>query len=191
MHLDPSLPSAWHSLFRQPLIVQRSLHNARPSHPPVTPATAAGFVHLRRVDAQPDEMPPPCARPFSLLPVAQAPPPSQPLVQFRYPAVGLADPKVVQPAHHVAPEFCKQPAHRYAPAATRDMLNPFFEPFEGLVRPHDSAPAYLKAEEDAARQRRGLALLAVDHQFEPGFHKPSDARHNPLGGPEAPDQKST
>src|SRR5437879_804034 len=79
MHVDPSLPYARHSLFRQPAVVQRSLNDAGSSHPPVTASATAGFVHLRRMDAQPDEMSPPCARPFPLLPVAQAHAPPQPL----------------------------------------------------------------------------------------------------------------
>src|SRR5947199_4545716 len=165
MHVDPSLPYAGHSLFRQPAIVQRSLNNAGSSHPPVTASATTGFVHLCRMDTQPDEMSPPCARPFPLLPVAQAHTPPQPLVEFRDNAIGLADTKVIHPSYHVAPEFCQQPAHRNAPAATGDLLDSFFEPFERLIRPHDSAPAYLKAEEGAAGERRSLTLLAVDHQF--------------------------
>src|SRR5207249_11601987 len=122
MHFDPSLPYVGHSPFREPPIVERSLDNAGGGHKPIAPVTAGSFVHLRRMDAQPDEMPPPRARSFPLFPEAQPHPSPQPLVQFRYWAIGLADTEVIEPAHHIAPEFCEQPAHRNAPAATGDFL---------------------------------------------------------------------
>ena len=47
MHLNPLLLEVGHFPFRQPFIVQRSLHNARTGHKPVGPMTASGFEHLR------------------------------------------------------------------------------------------------------------------------------------------------
>src|SRR5205823_699253 len=101
MHFDPSLPDVRHSPFREPPIVQRSLHNAGGGHKPVAPVTAGGFVHLGRMDSQPDKVPSPRARSFPLFPVAQPHTPPQPLVQFRYFAIGLTDTEVVQPTHQV------------------------------------------------------------------------------------------
>ena len=46
MHLDPLLPDAGHSSFRQPAGIQRALDDAAAGHPPVSPMTAGGFVYL-------------------------------------------------------------------------------------------------------------------------------------------------
>jgi hypothetical protein len=58
MQLDPLVSQARHSPFRQAGVIQRLLAHGRPSHEPLTPVAARGFVHLRRMDAQPDELPP-------------------------------------------------------------------------------------------------------------------------------------
>jgi hypothetical protein len=50
-----------------------------------------------------------------------------------------------------------------------DFLGAFFAPPQCLIRPNDSVPVYLKAEEGAIGQGCGVTLLAVDHQFEAGF----------------------
>src|SRR5258705_1944580 len=149
MHFDPSLPDVRHSPFREPAIVQRSLHNAGGGHKPVAPVTAGGFVHLGRMDSQPDKGPSPRARSFPLFPVAQPHTPPQPLVQFRHFAIGLTDTEVVQPTHHVAPELQQQCPHGHAATATGDFLYSFSEPFERFLRPYDSSPAYLEPEEGA------------------------------------------
>jgi hypothetical protein len=67
MHSDPLLPEVGHSPFRQPAIVQRALHKAGAGHPPIAAMAAGGSVNLRRVDAQPDEVPPPDAGALPLL----------------------------------------------------------------------------------------------------------------------------
>jgi len=70
MQFDPLRLEVRHALFPQPRVVQRALHDPVAAHPPVTATTATGFHHLRRVDAQRDEVPPPCARSLPLFPVA-------------------------------------------------------------------------------------------------------------------------
>jgi hypothetical protein len=89
MHLDPLLPNAGHSSFRQPAIVQRALHMAGAGHPPISEMIAGGFVNLSRVDTQPDEVPPPSVGALPLFPVIQAHPPPQPLVQCRCLSIAL------------------------------------------------------------------------------------------------------
>src|SRR5262245_15164699 len=103
MHIVPVLPQIWHSPFRQPAIIQRSLDNARSGHKPVTTVAARGFVHLCPVDAQPDELSPPRARSLPLFPVVHAHTSPHPLVQLRDDTIGLAETKVVHPAYHVSP----------------------------------------------------------------------------------------
>src|SRR3974377_775016 len=125
MHLDPLLPDAGPSSFRQPARVQRSLDNAGAGHPPVSPMTARGFVNLRRVNAQANEVPPPSAGALPLFPMVPAPPAPQPLVHCRYLSIGLADTEVVQPSHHVAPQFAQHAIGGAAPPATVAGLYPF------------------------------------------------------------------
>src|ERR1051325_9967765 len=102
MHFKPLSRYGWYTPFRQPAIVQRSLDNSRPGHKPVTPVTASGFGHLRRVNPQPDELPSPGTRTLPLFPVVHPNASSQPLIQFRHYPIELADPKIVQPPHDVA-----------------------------------------------------------------------------------------
>src|SRR5512136_1634948 len=151
MHLDPLLPDAGHSPFRQPARVQRPLDDAAAGHPPISAMAAGGFVNLRRVDAQANEVPPPSTGTLPLFPVVHTDPPPQPLVHCRYLSIGLADTEVVQPPHHVAPQFAQHAIGRDAPAATGDGLYSLLEPRSGLFRPHNPAPANLKAEEGAGR----------------------------------------
>src|SRR5512146_3189965 len=151
MHLDPLLPDAGHSSFRQPACVQRPLDDAGAGHPPISAMTARGFVNLRRVDAQADEVAPPSTGALPLFPVVHAHPPPQPLVHLRYLSIGLADTEVVQPSHHVAPQLAYHAIRRDAAAATGDGLYSFLEPRSSLLRPYDLTPANLKAEKGAVR----------------------------------------
>ncbi len=85
MHLDPLLPEAGHSSFRQPAVVQCSLDDASAGHPPISPMTACGSVDLRRGDAQADEVPPPSTGALPLFPVVHAhPPPVMGVVKLPY-----------------------------------------------------------------------------------------------------------
>src|SRR6267143_4419177 len=101
-------------------------------------------------------MPPPGARSLPLFPVAQPHSSPNPLVQLQHLSVGVADSKIVQPAHRVTPKLFHSPGHRNAPAATGDLLNPFLEPPQRLLRPHHLGPANSKAEKGTCAQRRGL-----------------------------------
>src|SRR5262245_1116467 len=94
----------------------------------------------------------------------------------------MADTEIVQPTHRIAPQLFQPSGHRDAPTATGNLLDPFLEPSQSLVRPHHPASLDGKAKEGATAQGCGLTLLAVDHQSEPRFHKPDDALHDPLGG---------
>ena len=96
--------------------------------------TAGGFVHLRRVDAQANEVSPPSTGALPLFPVVHAHPPPQPLVHRRDLSIGLADTEVVQPSHHVAPQFAQHAVGRDATAATGDGLHPFLEPLPSPPR---------------------------------------------------------
>ena len=98
MQLDPLCLQVRHALFPQPRIVQRALHDPVAAHPPVTAPTLGGFHDFTGINAQCDQMLPPGARTLPLFPVTAPHASSQPLVQCQHLAIGVADPKIVQPA---------------------------------------------------------------------------------------------
>src|SRR5262245_5396569 len=188
MQFDPLCLQIRHPLFPQPRIVQCALYDPVATHPPVSATTATGLAHLLRADAQRDEMPPPCARSLPLFPVTQPHASPQPLVQLQHLSIGVADTEIIQPTHRVTPQLFQPSGHRDAPTASGNLLDPFLEPSERLVRPHHPASLDHEAKESATTQRRRLTLLAVDHQTESALHKPNDALHDPLGSAGAFDQ---
>src|SRR5689334_15944708 len=188
MQLDPLFRQVGHSPFRQPAIGQRLLHQTAAGHEPVSPTTARGFGHLRPGNAQTEQLPSPMAGAFPALPEVEPDPPSQPLVQLGHHRVTLAEAKIVQPPDRVAPQFPQHAEGRNPAAAAGDFSNPLLEPCLCFPGPLDPAPAYLEAKERTLTERRSLALLAVDHQLEPGFDITGDALHHPLGGTQALDQ---
>ena len=126
------------------------------------------------------------ARPAPLFPVAHSDTPSDPLVQLGDRTVILADAEVRRPASKILPQFVQPVLHGYAPASSREFLDPVLEVRQGLI-----GPAYLlaldrEAQEIAFAHRCHFAFDKVDLEFEGPLQIPRDGVHHPLRGALAP-----
>jgi hypothetical protein len=107
--------------------------------------------------------------------------PPDPVVELQHLAIGLADAKVVHPAHGVAAQFVDDVLHGMTAVAAGDLPDSLLEPRVRFCRPFDrSATADAEAEERTLDQWPAFALRAVDHELELALDEPGDALHHAL-----------
>ena len=101
---DPQCAHVGNSLFFQPAVVERLLHDAVGTHPPIAFAAARGHFDFIGVCPQRDQMAAACAGLLPLLPVVKTHSAPDPIPEFQHRFIAVADPEVVEPAGDVEPQ---------------------------------------------------------------------------------------